>query len=680
MNCLHVLDEPAAAGGRVRRRAGDRGRALAEVRARGGRRRAGRRRRAVRRAPPGARRPGARHVVGVRRAGLADARRGRPRGLRRRAGSAARGTRTGCGCCSTSLVAEHEAKGTLHRGDGPYVPPRPPATALRFPGKALALPGGALLVSDTAHHEPGRAWPATSPPRCGGSPRAGSRRGSRCCRRTSRSRSGTTSWWPTRASTCCSACGWPTATSDGSRAPGCRLRERAGAGAALQQPLSTPWDVAWFDGQVVVAMAGTHRLWAFDPVAGTVGVLAGTSAEGVRDGLAADAWFAQPSGLAADGDVLWVADSETSALRSVRRTDAGLEVLTAVGTGLFDFGHVDGPAGEALLQHPLGVTVLPDGSVAVSDTYNGAVRRYDPAVGEVSTLARDLREPSDAVVEVVGGEALLVVVESAAHRLVRVPLPVAAQRVDGGARRTQRPVTEPVARGARPGDRLRAADRSGARRPVGRPDAAHGQRHPDVAAGGGLGHGAGPAARAAVRRRPARGGAARERAGRGVRRARRRRRGARGGGLPPVPAGLGHPGAAGRGCGVRAWCSTCAAPDRPGDGTRGRRTVRRPLVAPRGAVGQSVSRPSYTRRSSTTAASSRTTRRRRGAKISAVIARPMTPTTTRIQPMVLMSMPDTSALTASARTSPTAMRKMLAPMPIVNLQGSSGPCWPACAP
>src|SRR4029079_6183061 len=50
------------------------------------------------------------------------------------------------------MVREHEAKGTLHRGDGPYVAPPPPATALRFPGKALALPGGTLLVSDSGHH------------------------------------------------------------------------------------------------------------------------------------------------------------------------------------------------------------------------------------------------------------------------------------------------------------------------------------------------------------------------------------------------------------------------------------------------------------------------------------------------------------------------------------------------
>ena len=111
----------------------------------------------------------------------------------------------------------------------------------------------------------------------------------------------------------------------------------------------------------------------------------------------------------------------------------GAQVSTAVGLGLFDFGHRDGDAAQALLQHPLGVAVLPDGSVVVADTYNGALRRYDPATRTVSTLATGLREPSDVLVD---GDTL-VVVESAAHRLVRVPIP-ASTRVDGAAHRVRR--------------------------------------------------------------------------------------------------------------------------------------------------------------------------------------------------------------------------------------------------
>jgi hypothetical protein len=195
--------------------------------------------------------------------------------------------------------------------------------------------------------------------------------------------------------------------------------------------LSSPWDVAWWQDRVWVAMAGVHQLWSFDPRSGETVPMAGTTNEGLLDGPLAEAWLAQTSGLAAAGDRLWLADSETSSLRYVE----GGAVGTAVGTGLFDFGFRDGPAGEASFQHPMGVTALPDGSVAVCDTYNGAVRRV--ADGVVTTLATGLREPTGAVVE---GDHL-VVVESTAHRLTRVPLGSAAA-AEGFVHRTQRPVTE----------------------------------------------------------------------------------------------------------------------------------------------------------------------------------------------------------------------------------------------
>src|ERR671921_3057826 len=50
------------------------------------------------------------------------------------------------------LVAEHDAKGTLHRGEGPYVPPEPTSDTLRFPAKAIVLADGNLLVADAGHH------------------------------------------------------------------------------------------------------------------------------------------------------------------------------------------------------------------------------------------------------------------------------------------------------------------------------------------------------------------------------------------------------------------------------------------------------------------------------------------------------------------------------------------------
>ncbi|MFD7643922.1 NHL domain-containing thioredoxin family protein [Kitasatospora sp. NPDC059795] len=346
------------------------------------------------------------------------------------------------------LEAEHAAKGTLRRGDGPYVAPEPQAGDLRFPGKAVRLPDGHFLVADSGHHalvelaEDGEtvvrrigdgvrglvdgAEPRFSEPQGLALVPAGldlgydvvvadtvnhALRGVRLSDGTVTTLAGTgRQWWQ----------GSPT------------------SGAATDVDVSSPWDVAFFDGTVWIAMAGVHQLWSFDPAAGTVAVAAGTTNEGLVDGPAPEAWFAQPSGLAvsADGERLWVADSETSALRWVTRGDH--RVHTAVGTGLFDFGHRDGAAEQALFQHPLGVTVLPDGSVAVSDTYNHALRRYDPASGEVSTLATDLREPSGAVV--VDGD--IVVVESARHRLTRLRLPEEAVRVEAVAHRTRRAATE----------------------------------------------------------------------------------------------------------------------------------------------------------------------------------------------------------------------------------------------
>jgi thiol-disulfide isomerase/thioredoxin len=328
----------------------------------------------------------------------------------------------GLGRLLAELVAEHDAKGTLHRGAGSYAPPPPTASALAFPGKALLLPDGRLLVSDSSHDsvvlldgdEVVRRY-------------AGFLQPQGLCRYDGQVLVADTGHHTVvRLDLDSGALAVVAGTGEVWR-PGDPT-----AGPAMSVNLSTPWDVAVWDGEVVIAMAGTHQLHALSE--GQVRVLAGTTGEGLRDGAAHSAYLAQPSGLAAGADRLWFADAETSALRWYRDGSVG----TAVGTGLFDFGHRDGPASEALLQHPLGVTVLPDGSVAVSDTYNGAVRRYDPATDTVSTLMSGLAEPSDAVVD---GDHLLVV-ESAAHRVTRVLLPTEALQVDGVAHRTQRPETE----------------------------------------------------------------------------------------------------------------------------------------------------------------------------------------------------------------------------------------------
>ncbi|WP_121704768.1 NHL domain-containing thioredoxin family protein [Streptomyces sp. E5N298] len=340
------------------------------------------------------------------------------------------------------LEAEHAAKGTLRRGDAPYVAPEPEPTALRFPGKVLALPSGNFLVSDTSRHQLVElGGDGETPVRRIGSGKRGLTDGP--AERARFSEPQGLALLPDDSVIVADTVNhalrrYDPATGAVTTLAGTGRQRRHGepaSGPARAISLSSPWDVAAWHGRVWIAMAGVHQLWAYDPREETVTVTAGTADEGLVDGPGPEALFAQPSGLAVTEERLWVADAETSALRWV---DLDGTVRTAVGTGLFDFGLRDGPAGQALLQHPLGITALPDGSVAISDTYNNALRRYDPRSGEVSTLATDLREPSDAVL---AGDDI-VVVESARHRLTRLRLPEEAARPAPLTDRMRRGTTE----------------------------------------------------------------------------------------------------------------------------------------------------------------------------------------------------------------------------------------------
>jgi thiol-disulfide isomerase/thioredoxin len=337
------------------------------------------------------------------------------------------------------LREEHRARGTLRPGDSPYVPPEAQPGDLRFPAKAVALPGKGFLVADAGHHRIVElAADAETVVRRIGSGERGLADGG----------AGQAAFYEPNGlcllpDAVAAEVGYDVVVADtvnhalrGVRLLDGSVRTLAGDGRQLMSgsgtgSLSSPWDVTWWHDRVWVAMAGIHQLWTFDPGTGAVEPAAGTTNEGLLDGPLGEAWFAQPSGLAPGGARLWLADSETSSLRFIEND----EVHTAVGTGLFDFGFRDGAAPRALMQHPLGVTPLPDGSVAVCDTYNGAVRRY--ADGELTTIAGGLAEPSGAVLT---GEHL-VVVESAAHRLTRVPL-AGVVAAGGLAHTTQRPVTE----------------------------------------------------------------------------------------------------------------------------------------------------------------------------------------------------------------------------------------------
>jgi hypothetical protein len=119
-------------------------------------------------------------------------------------------------------------------------------------------------------------------------------------------------------------------------------------------------------------MAGSHQIWQLDWVEGTVETYLGTGAEGCVDG-AIDAAFAQPSGITTNGKELFIADSETSSIRSIQLHPTPA-AKTICGSGsLYGFGDQDGIGEEAQLQHCLGIEYSNE-CLWVADTYNHKIK------------------------------------------------------------------------------------------------------------------------------------------------------------------------------------------------------------------------------------------------------------------------------------------------------------------
>ena len=378
------------------------------------------------------------------------------------------------------LVAEGDADGSLRRGPAPTVIEQRELHTLRFPSKAVMLHDGRIAVSDAGQHRIVIFEPdGVSVDEVIGTGQRGFAEGEADHAQFAEP-NGIAVLPPEVAD----AVGYDLVVADTAnhRLRGIQLGHRrllrsrvashvftlagtgrqwmqgqplpSGEGSPLSYSLSTPWDLQWdqVSGQVIVTMAGIHQMWTYRPAAlsedgffadeGALAVLAGTTQEGLVDGPLEQSWWAQPSGVSVDANgAIFVADSETSAIRVISADRS--EVSTIVGEGLFDFGHVDGSLGDARMQHPLGITILADGRLAVADTYNGAVRIIDPIHDSVVTVATDLSEPSDLMVtDPIDGLPHVVVVESGRHKLTWISIsPAAEQVINGGKKRTKRPTT-----------------------------------------------------------------------------------------------------------------------------------------------------------------------------------------------------------------------------------------------
>jgi DNA-binding beta-propeller fold protein YncE len=320
------------------------------------------------------------------------------------------------------VIAESRAAGSLLEGllhfpaDTPSMAPG----VLAFPGK-VAVDGRRIAIADSAHHRLlvgslDNAGLRMHVDRTIGGNEAGHRDGAKPLFRNPQGLAfhGDTAYVADAGNHSVREVSLATGEARTLAGTGAQLRtERALASGAL----SSPWDIALAGGVLYVAMAGVHQLWTVDIASHRASVLSGSGAEDLHDGPHASAALAQPMGLCLAEDRIYFVDAESSAVRVADRDRSG-GVRTIVGTGLFDFGDVDGVGDTVRMQHQQGIARSPESRLLVCDSYNDALKWVDPASRRAEAWVRGLHEPSGLAF----GEQAVYVADTNAHRIAVVDL------------------------------------------------------------------------------------------------------------------------------------------------------------------------------------------------------------------------------------------------------------------
>jgi streptogramin lyase len=153
--------------------------------------------------------------------------------------------------------------------------------------------------------------------------------------------------------------------------------------------LNTPNGVAAdAAGNVFIADTYNKVIRRVDAASGTVTTVAGNGTPGYSgdNGPATAAQLDWPYGIVVDAaGNLYIADEINSVIRRVDATSG--YITTVAGNGTTGYSGDRGPATAAQINDPYGVTVDVSGNIFISDSRNGAVRRVDAATGIITTVA-----------------------------------------------------------------------------------------------------------------------------------------------------------------------------------------------------------------------------------------------------------------------------------------------------
>lgn len=185
---------------------------------------------------------------------------------------------------------------------------------------------------------------------------------------------------------------------------------------ATDVALNSPWDLAVANEKLFIAMAGQNQIWALDLARNRLLPFSGSGNHGRDDGEGLYATFARPVGLAYGNQTLYVVDSDSSSVRSVR-PDGRLQTL--VGAGVYEFGDVDGLPAAVRLQGPMGCAVDPNGQILwVVDTYNNKLKALSLRGGGAKTINLPYKFLLPADVKSSPGK--IWIANTGAHEVVRI--------------------------------------------------------------------------------------------------------------------------------------------------------------------------------------------------------------------------------------------------------------------
>lgn len=153
-------------------------------------------------------------------------------------------------------------------------------------------------------------------------------------------------------------------------------------GRAIDAQLHQPAGVAIGpDNSIYIADTGNNRVRQVTPN-GIIITVAGNGQRGFADGLAIHAELDEPTGVAAAGGTLYIADFGNN---RVRRLSSGI-ITTFAGNDLSGPGGDNGPAIDAQLDGPESVAVSRDGGVYIADFGHNEIRLVNTN-GIITTVA-----------------------------------------------------------------------------------------------------------------------------------------------------------------------------------------------------------------------------------------------------------------------------------------------------